>query len=57
MKIKTDEKLDYKYIETPILIIDEIKEKYELLASKEKNYQIKEFITLLYAHILLLLHI
>ena len=32
MKIKTDEKLDYKYIEAPILIIDEIKEKYEMLA-------------------------
>jgi len=37
MKIKTDEKLDYKYIEAPILIIDEIKEKYELLASKRKK--------------------
>ena len=45
MKIKTDEKLDYKYIEAPILIIDEIKEKYEMLASKRKNYPIKEFIT------------
>ena len=45
MKIKTDEKLDYKYIEAQILIIDEIKEKYEMLASKRKNYPIKEFIT------------
>ena len=39
MKIKTDEKLDYKYIEAPILIIDEIKEKYEMLASKKKIIQ------------------
>ena len=37
MQIQTDEKLDYKYIEAPILIIDEIKEKYEMLASKRKK--------------------
>jgi len=37
MQIQTDEKLDYKYIEAPILIIDEIKEKYLMLASKRKK--------------------
>ena len=37
MQIQTDEKLDYKYIEAPILIIDEIKEKYLMLASKRSK--------------------
>ena len=48
MQIQTDEKLDYKYIEAPILIIDEIKEKYEMLASKRSKLSKKgiHYITL-----------
>ena len=42
MKIQTSEKIDYKYIEAPILIIDEIKEKYLMLASKKKSLSKKE---------------
>ena len=37
MKIQTVEKMDYKYIEAPILLIDEIKEKYVMLAGKKKR--------------------
>ena len=37
MKIQTAEKVDYKYIEAPILLIDEIKEKYIMLAGKKKR--------------------
>jgi len=37
MKIQTVEKMDYKYIEAPILLIDEIKEKYIMLAGKKKR--------------------
>ena len=48
MQIQTDEKMDYKYIEAPILIIDEIKEKYEMLASKRNKLSKKgiHYITL-----------
>ena len=48
MQIQTDEKVDYKYIEAPILIIDEIKEKYQMLASKRKKLSKKgiNYITL-----------
>ena len=48
MQIQTDEKLDYKYIEAPILIIDEIQEKYEMLASKRHKLSKKgiHYITL-----------
>ena len=48
MQIQTDEKMDYKYIEAPILIIDEIKEKYLMLAGKKKRLSKKgiDFITL-----------
>lgn len=48
MKIQTSEKIDHKYIEAPILIIDEIKEKYLMLASKKKRLSKKgiKYITL-----------
>jgi len=48
MKIQTTEKIDYKYVEAPILIIDEIKEKYLMLAGKKKRLFKKgiKFVTL-----------
>ena len=48
MKIQTTEKMDYKYVEAPILIIDEIKEKYLMLAGKKNRLSKKgiKFVTL-----------